>query len=315
MTGMPADFVGVDIAKTHLDVAFGKALPAQRVDNDAGGIGSLLDQLRRLASPHVVCEATGWYGRALVRALNAAAIPVTVANPRQVRDFARASGQLAKTDRIDAGVILRFARTMCPAPNPPTDASRARLSDLVRRRRQVVDIYAAEKQRLAGLEDASVADLTREHIGFLEGQIARLDALIAEQIEDDPALKARAGLLRTVPGIGATIAAVLVAELPELGSVNKKQIAAIVGVAPMNRDSGQWRGQAHIAGGRLTVRCALYMAAIVAIRCNPDLRSFYKRLRKEGKPAKVAIVAVMRKLVVTLNAMVAQNREWKQNAP
>lgn len=315
MTGMVPDFVGVDIAKDHLDVAFGEAVPVRRIANDPDGLDDLVGCLNTVTSPHVVCEATGWYGRALVHRLNAKAIPVTVANPRQVRDFARASGQLAKTDRIDAGVILRFARTMCPAPSPPKDASSDRLSGLVRRRRQVVDIYAAEKQRLAGLDEASVAALTREHITFLEGQITRLDKLIAEQIKDDPALKARAGLLRTVPGIGPTIAAVLVAEVPELGQMGNKQIAAIAGVAPMNRDSGQWRGQAHIAGGRQTVRCALYMGAIVAIRCNPDLRAFYKRLRGDGKPAKVAIVAVMRKLIVILNAMVAQNRQWQPNSP
>lgn len=309
------DFVGVDVSKAHLDVAFPAARTAWRTANSTAGIAALGRRLAQLERPHLVCEATGGYTRSLVRALGGQGVAFSCVNPRQVRDFARASGQLAKTDAIDAGVILRFAQAMQPRAAPPPAPAQTRLADLVRRRRQLVDMLASEKQHADHPDDDEIAASIDRHLGFLTEQIKALDASIARQIEGDPGLIRRAGLLRTIPGIGAIVAATLVAELPELGLIGNKQIAALVGVAPINRDSGQKRGQAHIAGGRLSARCILYMATIVAIRCNPALRPFYQRLRADGKPPKVAIVATMRKLIITANVMLAQNRPWSPIQP
>jgi transposase len=302
-------FVGVDLAKGHLDVAFPDAAKTWRTTNDRAGIAALRHKLVRLEAPHLVCEA-GSYTRLLARDLTKRRIPFSQVNPRRVRDFARASGRLAKTDAIDAGVILRFAQIMQPSPAEPPSASRLRLTDLVRRRRQLVDMLAMEKQRSAHPDEAAIAASLKRHLDFLLAEIADIDCNIAAQVESDPTLARRAELLRSIPGFGNVVAATLVAELPELGQISKKQIAALAGVAPMNQDTGLTRGQAHIAGGRLSVRCALYMATIVAIRCNPLIRPFYKRLRAEGKPPKVAIVAAMRKLLIAANTMLEQDRSW-----
>lgn len=235
---------------------------------------------------------------------------MSVVNPRQIRDFARATGQLAKTDVIDAKIILRFAQMMQPPETPLTPENMARLTEQVRRRRQLVEMLAIEKQRRTGLDDPDTLLSLREHLAFLTSQIARCDARIEAEIAADPMLAQKSHLLQSIPGIGAATAAVLIAELPELGQADQKQIAALAGVAPMNRDSGQWRGQAHIAGGRLSVRCALYMATLPAIRFNPPIRAFYQRLRTDGKPPKVAITAAMRKLLIIANAILQQNRPW-----
>lgn len=307
-------FIGVDVSKDHLDIAIPGNARVWRTGNDRTGITALGRRLAKLDAPHLVCEATGGYTRQLARGLAERGVAFSQVNPRQVRDFARATGKLAKTDAIDAGVILSFAQVMQPAAAPPVSERQLRLTDLVRRRRQLVDIAAMEKQRSTQPDEAMIIASIKAHLTFLAGQIASLDALIAEQIEQDRELARRAGLLRTIPGIGAVAAATLVAELPELGHAGKKQIAALVGVAPMNRDSGLLRGQAHIAGGRLSVRCVLYMATIVAIRCNPPIKAFYKHLRDQGKPPKVAIVAAMRKLLIAANAMLEHDRPWNQTA-
>lgn len=202
---------------------------------------------------------------------------------------------------------------MQPPETPQAPENMARMAEQVRRRRQLVDMLAMEKQRLAGLDDADAITSIREHLTFLEGQIARCDGHIAAEIAADTVLARKSELLQSIPGIGATTAAVLIAELPELGTADKKQIAALVGVAPMNRDSGQWRGQAHISGGRMSVRCALFMATLPAIRFNPTIRSFYKNLRANGKAPKVAITAAMRKLLVIANAIIQQDRPWLNN--
>jgi transposase len=301
-----------------------------RSANTTAGIASFKERLKRFDRPHVVCEATGRYGRLLARQMGAAGITMSIVNPRQVRDFARATGQLAKTDALDAGIILRFDRlvevyperlqgsrracAMEPVPTPPTPENQARLAEQVRRRRQLVDMLATEKQRLSGLEDADTLASIREHLTFLQGQISQCDARIKAEIEADKKLARKAVLLESIPGIGATTAAVLIAELPELGIADKKQIAALAGVAPMNRDSGQWRGQAHITGGRLSVRCSLYMATLPAIRFNPAIRDFYQHLRAEGKAPKVAITAAMRKLLIIANAIIQQDRPWTNHA-
>lgn len=300
-------YIAVDVSKAMLDVA----LPAPwRTPNTPSGLAALRKKLGRIERPHVVCEATGRYGRLLGRTMGEAGIPFSAVNPRQVRDFARAAGQLAKTDAIDAEVILRFARAMQPAATPKIPENQARLAERVRRRRQLVDMLATEKQRLSGLDDAGCIASIKAHLAFLEAQIALADQQIAAEIEADPNLARRAMLLQSIPGIGAITAAILVAELPEMGIADNKQIAALVGLAPMNRDSGQWRGQAHIKGGRLSVRCALYMASLPAIRFNPPIRDFYQHLRAQGKAPKLAITAAMRKLLITANVIIQQNRPW-----
>jgi transposase len=308
-----ADYVGIDVAKHHLDIAFPDARQVWRTSNDSKGIAALSRRLRRLERPHAVCEATGGYTRALTNGLAEQAIRLSRINPRQVRDFTRATGRLAKTDAIDAAAILRFAQAMQPTPSPAPSPSQQRLTDLVRRRRQLVDVAAQEKQR-DPISDASlVTGSIERHLAFLKAEIGAVDQAIVEAIEADPALSRRAELLRTIPGVGIVTAATLVAELPELGMIGNKQIAALVGVAPMNHDSGMHRGQAHIAGGRLSARCSLYMATIVAIRFNPTIKDFYSRLRQGGKKPKVAIVAAMRKLITAANSMIAHDRPWISN--
>jgi transposase len=314
MMSNASQYVAVDVSKAMLDIAMPGANRVWRSSNTTAGIATFRERLKRFDRPHVVCEATGRYGRLLARKMGAAGIAMSIVNPRQVRDFARATGQLAKTDALDAGIILRFACAMEPVPTPPTPANQARLAEQVRRRRQLVDMLATEKQRLSGLDDADTLASIREHLTFLQGQIGQCDTRIKAEIEADEKLARKAVLLESIPGIGATTAAVLIAELPELGIADKKQIAALAGVAPMNRDSGQWRGQAHITGGRLSVRCSLYMATLPAIRFNPAIRDFYQHLRAEGKAPKVAITAAMRKLLIIANAIIHQNRPWTNHA-
>ena len=304
-------YVGVDVSKAHLDVAFPGQKP-WRTGNNAAGIAALKRRLANLESPHLVCEATGRLTRSLQQSLQANAIPMSRLNPRQVRDFARASGRLAKTDAIDAGVILSFAQRMQPPATPAPPLAQLRLADRVRRRRQLVDMLVMEKQRLSEPEEPHLrASLTR-HLDFLKAETIAIEAEIATAVAADADLLARARLLESIPGIGAITASILVAELPELGKTGSKQIAALTGVAPINHDSGAYRGEAHIAGGRIAVRCALYMATLAAIRCNPPIKAFYKRLRHDGKVPKVAIVAAMRKLIITANAILEHKKPWSQ---
>ena len=303
-------YVGIDVSKHHLDVAFPGVAKVWCTPNDASGIAALVRRVRRLGSPHVVCEATGGYTRLLTCDLATETVPLSRVNPRQVRDFARATGRLAKTDEIDAAAILRFADAMQPLASPAPSPEQVRLTDLVRRRRQLVDAAAQKKQREPIPGQPLVTGSVERHLAFLAKEIAAIDEAIADAIEADATLARRAALLRTIPGVGAVTAATLVAELPELGLTGNKQIAALTGVAPMNRDSGMSRGQAHIAGGRMSARCCLYMATIVAIRCNSAIRPFYKRLREQGKPPKVAIVAAMRKLITVANSMLTYDRPW-----
>lgn len=306
------DYVGVDVSKKHLDLAVA-GHKVFRVPNSSAGMARLFTSLASLNRPHLVCEATGSYSRLLAREMAGQGIAVSQINPRRVRDLARADGRLAKTDAIDAAVILRFAHLMEPEPDPQYDANAVELADLVRRRRQMVDMLAMEKQRREHPEAERVQASIDAHIGFLSHQVAEMDQAIARHIDADATLSRRAALLTTIPGIGKTTAAVLIAEMPELGHIGNKQAAALAGVAPFNRDSGAMRGQAHIAGGRLSVRCAIYMASLSAIRANPPIRDFYKRLRDQGKPGKLAIVAAMRKLITTANAVLANDTPWHGN--
>lgn len=301
--------VGIDVSKAFLDVAWRAPDRAARYANSRQGLDELTRTLTQQAPELVVLEATGGYEIAAVEALQAANLAVAVVNPRQVRDFARASGKLAKTDALDAQVLAWFGATMRPAALPPIDPSQNAIADLVARRRQVIEMVIAEGNRLehAG---PGIRRWIEAHVLTLKTQLAQLDAAIALAVRASPSLQRRSEILTSVKGVGRLTAAVLIAELPELGQIGNKQIAALVGVAPFNQDSGTRRGERHIAGGRYSVRCALYMATLVAVRFNPVLRTFYRRLRDAGKPAKVALVAAMRKLITILNALVRDDTLW-----
>lgn len=306
----PTRILGIDVAKAQLDLADPSGTTTRRIANTALAIAALVDELVRDPPSLIVVEATGGYEMALVSALQQARLPVAVINPRQARDFARASGRLAKTDAIDARILAQFGAALHPAPLPPIDPSQTALAALVARRRQLVDMLIAERNRLEHAADA-IQGWINDHIAMLKTQLAQTDAAIALTVEASADLHRRREILTSVKGVGPLTAAVLLAELPELGAIGHKQIAALVGVAPINHDSGTQRGQRHIAGGRPSVRCALYMATLVAVRYNPTIKAFYRRLRDSGKRAKVALVAAMRKLISILNALVRDNRTWQ----
>lgn len=304
-----ACYVGIDVAKATLDVALTVPLSLGPFANDEAGHTALIAALTPLAPTLIVLEATGGYERAVTVALAAAGLPVVVANPRQVRDFGKATGQLAKTDRLDAAVLAQFAARVQPAVRPVPDATAQELRDLVTRRRQLVDMLGQERNRL-GLARGRVRRELQSHIRWLERRVHESDDDLRQAIEQSPVWRVRDDLLQGVPGIGPVVAQTLLATLPELGRLDRKQIAALVGVAPLNRDSGQWRGRRQVWGGRAPVRAVLYMATLVGVRHNPVLRAFYQRLRTAGKPAKVALVACMRKLLTILNAMLAHQTPW-----
>jgi transposase len=303
-------FVGIDVSKAALDVAGWPGGEAWRVGNDAGGVAALADRLAGLRPRLAVLEATGGLERAAAEALAAAGLAVAVVNPRQVRDFARATGRLAKTDALDARVLARFAAAVRPEPRPRPAADAIELRALVERRRQVAEMLVQERNRLPGLP-ARAAARVRAHVGWLEAELAELDRELAGAIEADPERRARDALLRSAPGVGPVLAATLLAEVPELGALGGKQLAALVGVAPLNRDSGAHRGKRAIWGGRAAVRATLYMATLAATRHNPVIRAFYARLLAAGKPKKVALVAAMRKLLTLLNAMLRDRAPWR----
>ena len=301
--------VGIDVSKASLDVALNPGAERWSVGNDPGGVGALVPRLQALGPALVVLEATGGYERAAVAALAAAGLPVVVANPRQIRAFARAVGQLAKTDRLDAAVLARFGAQVRPTPRPLPDAQAQALDALLTRRRQLIEMLTAEKNRLAAAQ-APVRRGITQHIKWLERQLGNVDGELGALIEASPVWRARDDLLQSVPGVGPVLSRTLLGELPELGRLTHKQIAALVGVAPMARDSGTWHGRRGVRGGRAPVRTALYMAAVTAAQHNPTIRVFYRRLRAAGKPAKVALTACMRKLLTILNAMMRAETYW-----
>lgn len=305
----PAQLVGIDVSKASLDVAVMPTSSAWSVPNDDAGIAGLVDRLMPLHPTLVVLEATGGWELAVVSALVAAGLPAVVVNPRQVRDFAKATGRLAKTDAIDARVLAQFAASVQPAIRAIPDAAARELKELVTRRRQLIAMLVAERNRLS-LAIPRVRKGLQSHIRWLEAQLKRIDTELKETVETSPAWQAKNDLLRSVPGIGPMVATTLVAELPELGSLNRKQVAALVGVAPLNRDSGTLRGKRVVWGGRAPVRAALYMGTLVATRYNPVIRVFYTRLKDAGKTAKVALTACMRKLLTILNAIVRHQTPW-----
>lgn len=301
--------IGIDVAKAHLDVASHPVGVAWHVANDERGITDLVARRQPLAPVLVVLEATGGLEVPVAAALATAGLPVAVVNPRQVRDFAKAIGQLAKTDALDAALLARFAAVVQPEPRPLPDAATQALSALLARRRQVVAMLTAERQRL-GTARPPVRGRVQAHIAWLEQELTDLDADLRQAIQASPVWRATEDLLRSVPGVGAVLATTLLAEVPELGRLNRKQIGALVGVAPLNCDSGAGRGKRVIWGGRAQVRAVLYMATLVAVRHNPVLRAFYQRLLAAGKPKKVALVAGMHKLLLLLNAIVRHQTPW-----
>lgn len=306
-------WIGIDVCKDSLDVASSpEGSPrAARVANAPDGFGQLLAQLPSPDQARIVIEATGGYERQLVAALLDAGYHVAVVNPRQVRDFAKALGILAKTDRIDAAVLARFGQQVQPRPLAENSAQRAELAQLVARRRQLIELRTMESNRL----ELTTAKLARKSIrtvlATLEKQVAQLDAEIARLIDSDDDWRAKAQILASTPGIGPVASATLLAELPELGKLNRQQIASLAGLAPFNDDSGTHRGKRSIFGGRSAVRTVLYMATVSAQRCNPVLRAFAQRLAAAGKRPKVILTACMRKLLVILNTMLKQNTPWK----
>jgi transposase len=302
-------FIGIDVAKATLEYACRPRGEAGTVANDDPGIRALVERLHPHAPTLIVLEATGGYEAAVVAALATAGLPVVVANPRQVRDFARATGQLAKTDAIDAQVLALFAERVRPMPRPLPDEAAQALDALLTRRRQLVEMLVAERNRLLVARPAVRRDL-QQHIRFLERRLREADDDLHTAVKMSPLWRVKDDLLQSVPGVGRVVSLTLLAELPELGRLSSKEIAALVGVAPLARDSGTLRGKRLVYGGRASVRAVLYMAALVASKCNPVIRAFYQRLRAAGKPAKVALTACMRKLLVILNAIARSGTPW-----
>jgi transposase len=311
-------FVGIDVAKAELVVAVRPGGAQWAVANDEPGRRTLVERLRADPPQVLVLEATGGYELPAVAALVAAGLPVVVVNPRQVRDFARSTGQLAKTDRLDAAVLALFAERVQPPVRALPDAATQALDALVARRHQLVEMLVAEQQRLGmarGRGDRQVVVSLTQTIAFLTRQLATTDRELGTMIRASPVWRARDDVLQSVPGIGPVVARTLLAALPELGHLNRRAIAKLVGVAPLNRDSGTWRGRRTIHGGRASVRAAVYMAALVASRHNAVLRAFYHRLLAAGKPKKLALVACMRKLLTILNTMLRTQQPWSPSTP
>jgi len=303
-------FVGIDVAKDRLDVHVKPSGESFIVSRDGEGLASLVDRLKQLAPRLIVLEATGGFEVTVAAALAAAGLPLTVVNPRQIREFARATGKLAKTDALDAAAIAHFAEAIHPEPRPLPELKAQELGELVARRRQVIEMMVAERNRGRLLQSARVRKRIERHLAALQKELTEIETDLDQNIRDTPLWRENEDLLKSVPGVGNATARSLLADLPELGRLNRKQIAALVGVAPLNRDSGAWRGRRTIWGGRAAVRSALYMAALVASRRNPAIACFYRRLRGLGKPAKVALAACMRKLLVTLNAILRDRTPW-----
>jgi transposase len=305
-------FVGIDVSSSWLDVATRPASQQRRFANDPAGISEIISWLAELEPGCVVMEATGGLEVPLAAALSTADIGVAVINPRQVRDFAKATGRLAKTDAIDAEVLAHFALAVRPEVRPLPDEQARHLSALVARRRQVIGMITAETNRLKRAASA-VRGRIDAHIAFLRSELADIDGQLAQAIKNTPVWREQDNLLRSVPGIGQATIVSLLSELPELGKLNRKQIAALAGVAPINKDSGTHRAKRSVWGGRRRLRSAIYMATLVATRHNPVISAFYERLLDAGKPKKVALVACMRKLLTILNCMLRDGTSWDEH--
>lgn len=310
-------FIGIDVCKAWLDVVRVPALPAgeasalaSRVDNEEAARGVLVEQLKQLRPTLVVMEATGGFEAALAAQLVTAGIAVAVVNPKRVRDFARAAGILAKTDKLDAQVLAAFGQCMRPQVHALPDETQQEITELVDRRAQLVAMRAQEKTRLSTVKPVARKSV-REHIAWLDARIKQIERDLDGRLKDSPLYRPKYELLDSVPGVGRVTITTLLGRLPELGSLQRKRVAALVGVAPFADDSGKRRGQRYIQGGRADVRCVLYMATLSARRCNPVIKVMYERLRAAGKPFKLAMTACMRKLLVILNAMLKTQQPWR----
>lgn len=303
-------YVGIDVSKAHLEVSVGADQTSWQVENNAEGIGELVQKLSGVRPALIVLEATGGYEMAGAGALALAKLPVAVVNPRQVRDFAKSLGRLAKTDPIDAQVLKRFGEAVQPEPRALADAQTQQLQAILGRRRQLIEMLVAENNRLH-LAHKEVLLGLKDHIAWLQQSLDDLDKDLRDLLKNSPIWREKDDLLRSVPGVGPVLSTTLLAELPELGTLNRKKIAALVGVAPYNCDSGKMHGKRAIWGGRASIRSVLYMATLSAVRCNPVIRAFYERLVRAGKEAKVALVACMRKLLTILNAMMYNHKHWE----
>ncbi len=304
------EYVGIDVSKTQLEVC---VLPAKQhwvATNDESGRQELTQRLAALGPALIVLEATGGFESAVVGTLAVAGLLPVVVNPRQVRDFAKASGRLAKTDKLDAEVIARFAAAIQPTPRPLKSSQAQQLDAVLTRRRQLIEMLTAEQNRLSIAPAVLQADI-KAHIHWLRQRRDDLDGQLQRLIQASPSWCATDQLLRSTPGVGPVTSLSLIAELPELGTLNRREIAALVGVAPFNRDSGRFKGERMIWGGRAAVRTALYMATLSAVRCNPVIKAFYLRLCDAGKPHKVALTACMRKLITILNTMLKNDTPWE----
>lgn len=302
-------YVGIDVSAATLDIAVYEGSVTQ-VRNDQSGITAVVKELQATPPTLVVLEATGTYHRDVTSALAAAGVPVAVVNPRQVRDFARSTGQLAKTDRLDAAMLARFAAVVRPVPRPIPDEATQALAAILERRRQLVEMLTAEKNRLA-VASKHVRPSVQQVIRALEKALAATDDEVDRWIRSSPVWREKEDLLRSMPGVGPQTARLLIAALPELGHLTRREIAALVGVAPLACDSGTLRGQRRCWGGRAHIRAVLYMAAVAATRFNPVIRTLYRRLRAKGKPAKLALTACMRRMITILNAMAKTQQPWR----
>lgn len=306
--------IGIDVSKDRLDIFIDRPGTVLTHSNQTGDFTDLCQQFRQLNPDRIIIEATGGYEIPVVSALGAAGLPVVVVNPRQARDFAKATNQLAKTDGLDAHVLAHFGRALQPPIRPLKDAETIVLEALLTRRRQLLDMIVAERHRL-DLAHLKVRPQIHGHIRWLEKQLSRIDDDLSNRLRQSDLWREKDKLLQSVPGIGPVVSRTLIAALPELGAISNQQIAALVGLAPFTNQSGRRRPTAHIAAGRAPVRAALYMAALTASRCNPVIKNFYQKLKAAGKPFKVALIACAHKLLTILNAMVKNNSHWKHSQP
>jgi transposase len=303
-------YVGIDISQDNLDIADYPDEQIWKHKNSHGGIAKTVAKLKGLNPKLIVMEATGGLETPLRQALDQAGLPVAVINPRRIRDFARSMGILAKTDKLDAKIMAYFAAKIEPTPHPPPDEASQKLENFLARRNQISDMLTAEKNRLKQSPNKDIQVHIQDHIKWLESELKSLDKELKDNIGQNPLFMDKIKLYRSMPGVGDVLSYTLLANLSELGGLNQREIASLVGIAPLNRDSGKLRGRRTIWGGRATIRKALYMPAVVAIRCNPVIRDFYQRLLAKGKLKKVALVACMHKMLTILNSMAKNNNPW-----
>jgi transposase len=308
---MDAIYVGIDVSKDRLDGHIRPSGETFAVARDGKGLEELVERLRALAPTLIAVEATGGFETIVAAAVAGASLPLAVVNPAQVRHFARAIGKRAKTDPIDAAVIAHFAEAVKPEPRPIPDAAARLLGELVARRRQIIEMLVAERQREKRVDAVRVRNSLARHIAALEKELPVIDRDIDTMVRGSPVWREKENLLVSFPGVGGILARTFLAEMPELGSLRRRQVASLVGLAPYTRQSGRWRGKSMIGGGRAAARSAVYLAALSAIRCNPVLRAFYQHLLAAGKPKMVALIAVARKILTILNAMLRDKKPWQ----